>query len=145
MEALPTLLRKQGYKKIKFIISKTNHLLVKAKVNGVRGVFILDTGASNSCVGFESVDWFQLQAKSSNTQASGAGAIGMLTQLAQNNTLQIGRWHSKEFHLVIFDLSHVNMALLQHNAKTVHGIIGADVLMESAAIIDYHNQLLYMK
>ena len=145
MEVLPALLRKQGYKKIKFKISKTNHLLVKAKVNGVSGVFILDTGASNSCVGFESIDWFQLQAKSSNTQASGAGAIGMLTQLAQNNTLQIGRWNSNEFHLVIFDLSHVNMALLQHKAKTVHGIIGADVLIASAAIIDYHHQLLYMK
>jgi predicted aspartyl protease len=145
MEVLPALLRKQGYKKIKFKISKTNHLLVKAKVNGVSGVFILDTGASNSCVGFESIDWFQLQAKSSNTQASGAGAIGMLTQLAQNNTLQIGRWNSNEFHLVIFDLSHVNLALLQHKAKTVHGIIGADVLIASAAIIDYHHQLLYMK
>jgi hypothetical protein len=29
----------------------------------VAGNFILDTGASNSCVGFESVDLFALEAK----------------------------------------------------------------------------------
>lgn len=145
MELLPNFLQKQGYKRIKFKISKTNHLLVKAKVNGVSGVFILDTGASNSCVGFECVERFQLLAIDSSTQASGAGGIGMQTQLAQNNTLQIGRWHSKDFHLVIFDLSHVNTALLQHKASIVHGIIGADVLIQSEAIVDYYHQLLYLK
>jgi hypothetical protein len=35
----------------------------KRKINGVAGNFILDTGASNSCVGFESVDLFALEAK----------------------------------------------------------------------------------
>jgi hypothetical protein len=31
------------------------------------------------------------------------------------------------FDLVIFDLSHVNEALIQHKSKPVHGIIGADI------------------
>jgi predicted aspartyl protease len=37
---------------------KTQHLLIKAKINGVAGNFILDTGASNSCIGFESIELF---------------------------------------------------------------------------------------
>ena len=69
----------------------------------------------------------------------------MFTQLAKNNQLQIGMWKNKEFNLVIFDLSHVNEALTSQKTKPVQGIIGADVLMEGKAIIDYYHHCLYLK
>ena len=145
MKHLQDLLKKENYRKINFKVSKTQHLLIKATINGVSGNFILDTGASNSCVGFEGVDKFQLKAAKSKTKASGAGATGMFTQLAKNNSLKIGRWKTSEFHLVIFDMTHVNQALLQHEAKNIDGIIGADVLLDGKAIIDYYNHCLYLK
>jgi len=144
MNYLPYILKKENYKKIKFKVSKTQHLLIKAKINGVKGNFILDTGASSSCVGFESIELFLLEAKKSKTKASGAGAIGMLTQTAVGNKLQLGNWKHPDFDLVIFDLSHVNEALIQHKAKPVHGIIGADILMKGKGIIDYYNHCLYL-
>src|SRR6188474_2945590 len=103
MNYLPYILKKEDYKKIKFKVIKTQHLLIKAKINGVKGNFILDTGASNSCVGFESVEHFALEAKNSKTQASGAGATGMLTQISPNNKLQLNNWKQNNFDLVIFD------------------------------------------
>lgn len=145
MKTLPEILIKENYKKIKFKISKTQHLLIKASINGVKGSFILDTGASNSCVGFEVVELFQLNPGTSKTKAAGAGATDMFTQIAKNNTLQLGRWKNNDFHLVIFDLSHVNQALTQHKAKPVQGIIGADILLDGKAIIDYFNHCLYLK
>lgn len=145
MKKLQEILKKEGYKKINFKVSKTQHLLIKASINGVKGNFILDTGASNSCVGFESIELFQLTAKKSKTRAAGAGATGMFTQVAKNNTLQLGRWKETEFSLVVFDLSHVNEALQQYKAKPVHGIIGADILLQGKAIIDYYNHCLYLK
>ena len=144
MKNLHDILKKEKYKKVKFKITKTQHLLIKAKINGVLGNFILDTGASNSCIGFESVDLFLLEAKKSKTKASGAGATGMFTQLATKNHLQLGTWKDSSFDLVIFDLSHVNEALKQHKSKPVHGIIGADVLMKGKAIVDYYNHYLYL-
>jgi predicted aspartyl protease len=144
MNYLPYILKKEKYKKIKFKVSKTQHLLIKASINGVKGNFILDTGASSSCVGFESIELFLLEAKKSKTQASGAGANGMLTQIAVDNKLQLGNWKHTSFDLVIFDLSHVNEALIQHKAKPVHGIIGADILMKGKGIIDYYNHCLYL-
>ena len=144
MKNLHDILKKENYKKVKFKITKTQHLLIKAKINGVIGNFILDTGASNSCVGFESIDLFLLQAKKSKTKAAGAGATGMFTQLAIKNQLQLGSWKDLDFELVIFDLSHVNEALTQHKAKPVHGIIGADILMKGKAIVDYYNHYLYL-
>ena len=144
MKDLHEILKKENYKKVKFKITKTQHLLIKAKVNGVEGNFILDTGASSSCIGFESVDFFLLEAKTSKTKASGAGATGMFTQIATQNLLQLGNWKDHNFDLVIFDLSHVNEALTQHKAKPVHGIIGADILMKGKAIVDYYNHYLYL-
>lgn len=145
MKKFQEILKKEKYKKIKFKVSKTQHLIVKASINGIKGNFILDTGASNSCVGFESIELFQLTAGKSKTKAAGAGATGMFTQIAKNNKLQLGRWKESEFHLVIFDLSHVNLALQQYNAKPIHGIIGADILLQGKAIIDYCNHCLYLK
>lgn len=145
MKQLQEILKREKYKKISFKVSKTKHLLIKATVNSIAGNFILDTGASNSCVGFEGIDHFNLKAGKSKAKAAGAGASGMFTQLAKNNSLQIGHWNTKKFHLVIFDLSHVNEALQQHKAKPVHGIIGADILLEGKAIIDYDNHYLYLK
>ena len=145
MKQLPDILKKEEYHKIKFTVSKTNHLLVDASINGIKGRFILDTGASNSCVDFEDVSQFKLTAAHSKTRAAGAGATGMFTQVAQDNVLKIGRWQYKSFNLVVFDMSHVNHALVEHKAKPVQGILGADVLLEGKAIIDYANRLLYLK
>ena len=48
MENLHLTLKEKGYKRIKFKISKTQHLLIKGKINGIEGTFIRDTGASTS-------------------------------------------------------------------------------------------------
>jgi hypothetical protein len=144
MEDLQDFLKEKQYKKIKFQVLKTQHLLIQGKINGIKGNFILDTGASNSCVGFESIERFVLNAQFSETKAAGAGAVGMETQLAKNNEIQLGRW-KKKFHLIIFDMSHVNEALIQHKTKAVDGIIGADVLLKGKAIIDYCNHYLYLQ
>ena len=145
MENLHKILKIEKYKKIKFKITKTQHLQIKAKINGISGNFILDTGASNTCVGFECIERFELSAKNSKTKASGAGGTGMTTQISSQNKLQLGNWKSKDVSSVMFDLSHVNEALESFKAKPVDGIIGADVLLEGKAIIDYFNHYLYLK
>ena len=40
MKNLHEILKKENYKKVKFKITKTQHLLIKAKINGVAGNFI---------------------------------------------------------------------------------------------------------
>lgn len=134
----------KGYTKVKLKLTKTNHFELKASINGEKGRFILDTGASNSCVDFEFADMFGLQVEDSNVKAAGAGAIDMLTQVSKKNTLKIGKWKSKKTSIILFDLTHVNTALISHNSKPVHGIIGADILKKTNAIIDYNKKYLYL-
>lgn len=145
MEDLQDFLKQKKYKKVKFTVLKTQHLLIKAKINGVKGNFILDTGASSSCVGLNGIEKFQLFAENSETKAAGAGATGMETQLSKNNLVQLNRWKFESLNLVIFDMFHVNLALKQYKTKPVDGIIGADVLLQGKGIIDYYNHYLYLK
>nr|WP_321229154.1 retropepsin-like aspartic protease [uncultured Psychroserpens sp.] len=145
METLQEYLINKGYTKIKLKLTKTNHFEIKATINGVKGLFILDTGASTSCVGFEAIETFKLNAKDSKIKAAGAGATDMLTQVSKKNTLKIGKWKKDKVVLVLFNLSHVNTALIAHNAQPVDGIIGADILKKSKAVIDYEKKYLYLK
>ncbi len=145
MDTLQDFLLEKGYTKVKLKLTKTNHFEIKAAINGVNGLFILDTGASNSCVGFEAIETFKLTAKDSKVKAAGAGATDMLTQISKNNTLKMGKWKLQKVPLILFSLTHVNTALTLHNAQPVDGIIGADVLKKAKAIIDYDKKYVYLK
>ena len=145
MKSIQKILKKKKYFKVKLKRIATNHLELKAKINGVKGRFILDTGASNSCVGLDRIEYFNLDAQESETKAAGAGATDMETLQSENNSLKIGDWKTNKCHLVLFNLSHVNKALTQHNANEVHGIIGADILESGKAFIDYKQKILYLK
>ena len=55
-------------------------------------------------------------------------------------------WKKKDkVLLILFDLTHVNTALINHSSKPVDGIIGADILKRAKAIIDYDKKYLYLK
>ena len=145
MKSIRKILKKNKYIRVELKRIKTNHLELKASINGVKGSFILDTGASNSCVDIDLIEHFSLDAKESETKAAGAGATDMETQQSENNALKVAGWKTKNCHLVLFDLSHVNTALTQHKAKKVDGIIGADILQQGKAFIDYSKNILYLK
>jgi predicted aspartyl protease len=143
--SLKKFLLKKKYYSIPLKKTKTNHFSLTAKINGVKGHFILDTGASNTCVGITLADKFKLTAEHSDTKATGAGATEMDTQQATETKIKIGKWEFHNLHLVLFDLSHVNTALVNHLVKPVDGIIGADILERGKAIIDYKKKRLYLK
>ncbi len=126
-------------------LTATHHLELTAAINGISGRFILDTGASNTCVGVDKMEVFKLNSEASEVKAAGAGATDMETQLSTENTLQIGHWKKKKIKIILFDLSHINEALTSHEALPVDGIIGADVLEKGKAVIDYKSGTLFLK
>lgn len=143
--SLKDFLLEKGYTKVKLKLTKTNHFEIKTTINGVKGLFILDTGASSSCVGFEAIETFKLKVKDSEVKAAGAGAIDMLTQISKKNHIKIGKWKQDKVPLILFNLTHVNTALISHNSQPVDGIIGADILKKGKGIIDYEKKYLYLK
>lgn len=145
MTSLKKILLKKKYCLIPLVQTETSHFEIKAKINGVSGRFILDTGASNTCVGIDKADMFSLVSEISEVKAAGAGARNMETHVSDKNKIEIGDWKYKKQKIVLFDLVHVNEALIEHKALPVDGIIGADVLNKARAIIDYRKKRVYLK
>jgi hypothetical protein len=139
---LNKFLKRKGYSSVKLIFLETKHYLIEAKVNGVSGRFILDTGASNSCVCTTLENNFNIISKETIEKASSATSEISNTKISKNNTIQIGKWENK-INLITFDMSHINHALNEKKINSVSGIIGADILKKSKAILDY-NQINFI-
>ena len=145
MNTLYQFLRSRGYTRVRLLTLPTNHYVLIATLNGTLGRFILDTGASTTCVSTELATHFHLNPKPSEEKASSASANELDTEVAHHNELVIGSWSSKRRSVVLFDMQAVNHALQKHDIETVDGIIGADILQSVNAIIDYKNDWLYLK
>ena len=138
-------LKSQGYISINLKKTNTNHYQIQASINNIEGIFILDTGASNTCADLNQLEKFNLISEKSEIKASSATDLMEETKISKKNKLQIGKWINKSTSLVLFDLNHINNALNEREIQKVEGIIGADTLKKGKAIIDYEKNRLYLK
>ena len=141
---LNKFLKSEGYSSVKLIFLETKHYLIEAKVNGIDGRFILDTGASNSCICTSLEDKFKVISKESKEKASSANSEMTNTKISKSNIIQIGKWEDK-INLISFDMNHINNALSQKKVSPIDGILGADILKKSNSILDYKSNKLFMK
>ena len=138
-------LKSQGYTSINLKKTSTNHYQIQASINNIEGIFILDTGASNTCADLNQLEKFNLISEKSEIKASSATDLMEKTKISKKNKLQIGKWINKSTSLVLFDLNHINNALNEREIQKVEGIVGADTLKKGKAIIDYEKNRLYLK
>lgn len=132
--------------KIKFKIGNTFHIYIKGKLNQKKALFLVDTGASNSCISTNKAENYKLKLSETTTKAAGAGATNMKAQLSNDNQIEFGKYKINTIDLVVFDMQHIDNALEMHEGKPIDVIIGADILIANHAIIDYSkNKILFKK
>jgi predicted aspartyl protease len=139
-----SFLKSVGYISVKLKLLKTNHYLLKACINGVEGKFILDSGASSSCICLSLESKFKIDSKENKIKASSATSNMEDTRLSKDNAIKIGKWISK-ISLVSIYMTHINSVLNEKVTESVDGIIGADVFKKTKAVIDYESNKLYLK
>ena len=143
--SLSDFLKTKSYFKIKMHAIASNHFKIISKINGVRGDFVLDTGASSTFVDLNLERKFKLKSETSLIKASGAGPNKLTTLVSNDNCIKFGGWCCKSYKLVLIDLSIVYDVFESLKASAVDGIIGADILKTGNAIIDYEKKYLYLK
>ena len=141
---LNKFLKESGYFCVKLQFLKTKHYSFEAMINGVNGIFILDTGASNSCICISLEDKFKIISKETIENASSATSEIINAKVSRNNKIQIGKWKNK-INLISFNMNHINQVLGEKKIDYVDGILGADILKKSKAILDYKSNKLYLK
>lgn len=140
------ILENQGYHKISLKNNGAGHFKLNAKINGITGSFILDTGASHTVIDEASAEKFSLKfSKSASKDAGGLGTAALKTRKSTGNVLDIKGFKLNKAALVAIDLSHVNSALEKNRTKRIDGVIGADILKKHKALIDYSEKALYLK
>lgn len=142
---LRNLLEDKGFIRIPLKKLNSTHYLVRARIHDKKARLILDTGASTTCLDINMAIHFNIMHEKSDIMAAGAGAIGMKTQISHKNELQIGSWKDSNVGMVLFDLSHINIALQEVEEEAIDGILGADFLKRHRAVIDYGRNCLYLK
>ena len=125
-------------------ISKTNHLLCKAKINGKNAKLIIDTGASNSCIHSELQEYFELKEKGDFFDAAGASEGKMEAILTSECKIRLGKSFKAKQAFVLLDLNHINKTLKSQGAEKIDGIIGADFLKKNKALIDYSVRKIFL-
>lgn len=141
---LDSFLLSNNFIKIELEKNAIGHYQFSVVINNIKGNFILDTGASASCIGVEFADMFSLNKEESEEKAAGAGAIDMDTFKAQLDIIDFGEIKLKVDEIILFDLSKINEALESHDSEKINGIIGADVLKKLDAVISYSDESLYL-
>ncbi len=141
---LHKFLEKNGYQSVALTQIPSGHYILRARINNIKGIFILDTGASNTTIDVSKTKYFKLKAKDSKHKATGAGTTEIEIQTAKKNKVRIKKVKLKKITLVLMDLSHINQALKIMDVE-VDGIIGADILHQAKGIIQYDKDLLFLK
>ena len=144
---MQTFLSRKGYDSIPMQQNAVGLLLITAKVNGIEGLFILDTGAGASVIDPNHASHLLLVLQNENTGFTGAGAggRGLEVTLSIGNIIEIGKHIIKDFTLAVMSLEHANQALTEAGAdEALLGIIGVDILKPGKAIIDYGTMTLYL-
>lgn len=137
-------LRPEGYVATSLRHGAGPHLEITARINGIAGLFLVDTGAQITVVNRGSLRRFHLSAVKTGVRVFGAvGGPGERIDAALASRIQIGPAETSPYLLGVSDLSALNRGRRQPSEGRFDGIIGADVLQSFGFIIDCRGLRLY--
>jgi len=142
--SMENFLVQNGYVKIALAKNSVGHFVIKCKVNGHNALFILDTGASGTCIDFVSAKKFNLKLNNTEGSSFGVGGDSQDIKIAKAN-LEISDYKLDSLEITAIDLTSVNEAYTVELSEHIDGVIGADILFGKSAIIDYGSGMLYLK
>ena len=124
--------------------SKSQHLIGAFLLNEKPADFLIDTGASNSCVDKRRADHFNLEAECYNLPLQGAGQEKLYAQSSRKSSLSYLDHEIYHLNFMLIDMNTINTALSEQEEENIDGIIGADILHKKKAVIDYDQCCLYL-
>ncbi len=146
MVNLSAYLLQHEYCAIQAALTPTQHFIVPIKINHAQeSIFIIDCGASHSCLDKAAAEKIGLPLTISLDKAAGLGGIEMEKSETLLEQLCIGHCYFNNLSFAVLDLAHVNEALQVVGQSAIDGILGNDILLKSDAILDFKQAILFIK
>jgi len=126
--------------------SGQNHLLVRAYINGKPASLGVDTGAPVSAIALSKRQYFKLSGISSGSKLPTRLQInGAYNNVAIVRQFRLGALNLVDEPVVTVDLSGSSKAARVLHEEEIDGILGADILFPTQAVLDCQKQLLILK
>jgi clan AA aspartic protease (TIGR02281 family) len=143
--ALHHLLVSRGYSPVELTRTKVGHFSIAGTIGGRSVVFLLDTGASRTVIDRGTAASLGLEPRFVDNLGGGLGATSARTDSAPVANVTLDGFQTHLDGVFVMDLDTVNQALVANGSEPVDGVVGADVLLHSGAIIDYGRGVLYLQ
>ena len=126
--------------------SRQNHLLVRVEINGKRALLGVDTGAPVSAIALSRRRHFGLTAIPGSSKLPARLRInGAFNRVAIAHTIRLGALNLVDEPMVAIDLSGSARAAREFDEQELDGILGADILFPTEAVIDCETPMLILK
>lgn len=134
------------YEALPLVRSRQNHLLVRAFINGKPAWLTVDSGAPVSAIALDRRAYFRLKPTTAASQLPARVQInGGFNNVAIAHELRIGGLMLVDEPVVTVDLGYSARAAKFLHEERIDGIIGADILFPTQAVLDCERQLLILK
>jgi len=121
-----------------------DHLTLKATINGVEGLFILDTATNKTVIDVSKKIRFKLKESTPTKDTKNVHGNRAKTLHSPGNTVTIAGVSLQNFSLCALNLLAVNNEIKNRKGEPIDGLIGGDVLEQLNGIIDYAGLKLYV-
>jgi predicted aspartyl protease len=126
--------------------SRQNHLLVRAFINGKPALLGVDSGAPVSAIALKRRAHFGLTGiPGSSTLPARLQINGAFNNVAIARNFRLGALNLVDEPVVVVDLSGSGRASRVRHEQEIDGILGADILFPTGAVLDCQKQMLILK
>ena len=131
------------YEALPLIRSAQNHLLVRAEINGKPALLGVDTGAPVSAIALSRRAYFGMAPiTGKSTLPSRLSINGAFNSVAIARNLRLGALNLVDEPMVLVDLGGMRRS---SKRDEIDGILGADILFPTKAMLDCQRQILVLK
>jgi predicted aspartyl protease len=130
------------YEALPLLRSSQNHLIVRAEINGKPALLGVDTGAPVSAIALNRRAYFGMAPVAGKSAIPSRLSInGAFNSVAIARNVRLGALNLVDEPMVLVDLG----GLRRSKHDEIDGILGADILFPTKAILDCQRQLLVLK
>jgi predicted aspartyl protease len=134
------------FEALPLVRSRQNHLLVRAFINGRPAWLTVDSGAPVSAIAMDRREYFRLKPITAKSSLPARVQInGAFNNVAIAREMRIGGLILADEPVVTVDLGGSARAARMAHEPQIDGIIGADILFPTQAVLDCEKQLLVLK
>ncbi|MFO7978042.1 MAG: retropepsin-like aspartic protease [Bacteroidales bacterium] len=123
------------------------HLMARGNINGLTTNILVDTGASRTVLDLRRTAHYfdDTPLRSFEKYFTGVGAEKMETQAVIIPQLNIGAFEVRGLEVLVIDLEGVNKSYAALDLPRIDMVMGGDLLVHCAGIIDYPNKELIFR